>query len=142
MATSEITVYVAVYEGEPLDYQKTRHTMWWFQFMNPDLSPVAVHIVGPVGEFKLDTRDGYDPTRSHTFAGKHRVGQLLKPISKAGLVSFVSQTPIRNLSYEFDCQKWVGDALEKLRDAGYLTSQQCADGIDGMVELTLEAKDG
>jgi hypothetical protein len=48
---------------------------------------------------------------------------------------------MRNDDPEFDCQHWLSDALKKLGRDGWLTSAQVEEGVNGMLEATLEAAD-
>lgn len=137
---SEIELSIAVYKGEPLDWQKYRHTALCLRPANAN-TPMIIHATGPKGEYVLETKDNYDPTRSTRLAKEVRVGSLRTPMTKAQLAALLYQTPIKNRDREFDCQKWVGDALQRLATAGYILQKDCDSGIDRMVEATMEAKD-
>lgn len=135
-----IQLSIAVYVGEPLDYQKYRHTALC---LRPDngASSMIIHAAGPNMAYQLETKDNYDPTKSRHFAKEVVVGMLRTPMTKAQLASIIYQTPVNNESREFNCQTWVGDALQKLATMQYLTQKDCDDGIARMVDATMEAEE-
>ncbi|KZF26913.1 hypothetical protein L228DRAFT_243458 [Xylona heveae TC161] len=139
-AAPHIKVSIAVYVGTPLDYQKYRHTALCFRPSNRE-APMIIHIVGPNMDYQLETRNNYEPTSSRSFAKEVPVGWIRTPMTKAQLAPLIYQTPINNTSREFNCQTWVGDVLRRLVQAGYLTREDCENGIDGMIDATLEAGD-
>lgn len=133
-----IHLSVAVYTAEPLDYQKYRHAALCLRPDNGE-KPMIVHLIGPNRAYQLETRNESEPSASAKFAKEVRVGWLGARMTKAQLANFVRQTPIDNESREFDCQKWVANALQRLASARYLTNKECGDGINGMVDATMEA---
>jgi len=139
MAT-QIHVSIIVFRAEPLDYQKYRHTALWFRFQGGD-DTVVMHVIGVIGSFEFEARDNYDPTTSAKFTKEISVGCLLTPMTKAELVTLISQTPPDNRDREFNCQVWVANVLSRLSDQGYLLKEQTDAGINDMVEATMEAED-
>jgi hypothetical protein len=137
---SEIKLSIAVYKEEPLDWQKYRHTALCLRPANGN-NPMIIHATGPKGEYVLETKDNYDPTKSTRLAKEVRVGSLRTPMTKAQLAALLYQTPIKNKDREVDSRKWFGDALQRLATAGYILQKDCDSGIDRMVEATMEAKD-
>jgi hypothetical protein len=135
-----IDLSIVVFVGEPLDYQKYRHTALCLRPNNGGTSMI-IHIIGPNMSYVLQTRDNYDPSTSRNFAKEVSAGTLRTPMAKTQLASLIYQTPIDNSSREFNCQTWVGDALQRLATAGYITQKDCDGGIDRMVEATMEAKE-
>lgn len=91
--------------------------------------------------YQLQTKDNHDPTKSRKFAKEVPVGKLTTPMTKAQVAQIIYETPIDNRSREFNCQTWVGDALQLLATKGYLAQKDCDNGISRMVDATLEAKD-
>ena len=77
----------------------------------------------------LETKNNYDPTTSSRLAKEVSVGRLTTPMTKAQLAGFIYQTPVDNSSYEYNCQTWVGDALQRLATAGYITQDAYDGGI-------------
>ncbi|KAK8183672.1 uncharacterized protein BKA78DRAFT_356835 [Phyllosticta capitalensis] len=138
-ATS-IHVRVAVSKGDPIDQAQWRHTALWFSFGDQS-PPVVIHAVGSPHAFTLEVLQHYFPDTSGNIAGEVEVGHLRRPMTKAYLVFFVSQTPIDNLDREFNCQVWVERALARLKAANLLTEEQYERGVDGMTTVLLEATD-
>lgn len=102
---------------------------------------MIIHVVGPSQGYLYQLRDNYDPTTSAKFAKDVPVGYLTKSMTKAQINTIVSAIPIDNSTQEFNCQLWIGDALQKLVDADCLDNATRTAGINGMVDATLEAKD-
>ena len=63
-------------------------------------------------------------------------------MSQPQLVALISQTPPDNSNREFNCRSWVEVVLKGPSDAGYLLQEDYSKGIDGMVDVTMEAADG
>jgi hypothetical protein len=102
---------------------------------------MIVHIVGPNMLYELQARDNYDPSTSRGFVKEVSAGRLRVPMSKNQLASLIGQTPIDNSSHGFNCQIWVGNALQRLATAGYITQRDCDTGVDKMVDATMEAEE-
>jgi len=140
MTPTHIYVSIAVFKGDPVDYQKYRHTALLFRF-NDDSPPLVIHVVGPPMGYQLQVRDNYDPTRSRTFAKEVQAGWLTVPMTKAQLVSLISQNSPDNSNQEFNCQTWVGAVLQRLCDMRYMSQEDGTKGVNGMVDATMEAED-
>jgi hypothetical protein len=50
-------------------------------------------------------------------------------------------TPINNEESSWNCQTWVNDALQRLRDAGLLSQERFEAAVHQMAEVVLEAPD-
>lgn len=137
---SGIYVRIAVYKSEPLDYQKFRHVALWFEFDN-GVDSVIIHIVGPNQGYQLEAREQYDPVKSKLFEKEVKVGWITADLTKSQLIAFVSRTPIDNVSREFNCQMWVGEALKLLAEGGYIQKAEYLSAVDTMIDITMEAKD-
>jgi hypothetical protein len=101
---------------------------------------MIIHIVGPNRCYELEIRDNYDPATSVTLAKEVSVGRLTRPLTKAQLTSIICQTPIDNRIESYNCQTWVGDALERLVTTGYLAQKDCDDGVYRMIDVTMERR--
>lgn len=135
-----LLVRIAVYRAVPEDYQKYRHTALWFEF-NDGSAPFLIHAVGPNMDYRVEVRNNYDPTGSQLFVAGVSVGWFMVPISKGQLILLVSKTPINNSTTEFNCQIWVGDALRRLAEGGYIQNEEYMRAVDGMIDVTMEASD-
>jgi hypothetical protein len=137
---SNINLSISIDKGEPLDWQMYRHTALCLRPTDGE-KPMIVHAAGPKGEYVLETKDDYDPATSPMLAKEVHVASTRVPASKIQVAAILHQTPVRNRDPEFDCQKWVGDALQKLVEAGCIEQEECERGIEGMVEVIMEAED-
>ncbi|KAK8166572.1 hypothetical protein IWX90DRAFT_486469 [Phyllosticta citrichinensis] len=135
-----VHVSIAVFKGDPVDYQKYRHTALWFRFADQTPS-VVMHAVGLQYEFLLKTEHDRNPTLSRTFAKEVQVGHLEQAMTKPQLVALVTQTPIKNSDPEFNCQQWVENVLRSPMDKKYLSKDQYNESLNGMTDATLEAED-
>ncbi|KAI4926449.1 hypothetical protein J4E85_006742 [Alternaria conjuncta] len=134
-----ITLSICVFKGFPLDYQEYRHAGLCFR---PDGgTAMMIHTTGPNTAYELQTKDNFNPSKSLSFAKEVTVGKIRTPMTKARLAALIYQTPIDNRNPEFNCLLWVGDALERLAAAGYITKEECTGGIEKMVDATMEAEE-
>ncbi|EPS26906.1 hypothetical protein PDE_01846 [Penicillium oxalicum 114-2] len=69
------------------------------------------------------------------------VAYIPDTVSVSSLRAVISGTPVAGQEMDWNSQNWVGDALERLVTAGYLTPEQKDKGLDGMVDIILEATD-
>lgn len=136
---------ITVEKGSPLDYQMYRHTALCLRPTDPtntsSSSPMLIQASGPKGEYVLETVDNCDPATNSALAKEVHVATIRAPVSKIQLAALLYQVSVRNGDPEFDCQKWVGDALQKLAEAGCIERDECEKGIEGMVEIIMEAED-
>jgi hypothetical protein len=102
---------------------------------------MIVNVTGAHGFFEFEARDNHDPSLSAQLAKEVPVGRFNVPITKAELVALASRTPPDNTSWEFNCQTWVEAVLKRFADEGYLKPDDYSRGIDGMVDVIMEAKD-
>jgi|SRR5271155_6051877 len=129
---------IIVYRGDPVDLQKTRHTALFVTFA--DNSTVLIHVAGAAGFFSIEQMPQAQPRNSNNFEKDIPVATI-KGKTKAQVQSTIAATPANNSTHDWDCQKWVGDALTRLSNLGWITSQAKSDGISKMVDVLLEAKD-
>jgi hypothetical protein len=134
-------VYIAIHKGDPLDYQKYRHTGVWLVPVGGSGSNYYCHIRGTPGEFVYETRTNYDPQSSRTFAKLIGVARTTKEATAAEITDVMRLTPVQNDNWEFNCQIWVETAVKRLYQQGYISEKQYFDGTDAMVEATMEAVD-
>lgn len=102
---------------------------------------MIIHAAGPKGDYLLETRVDYDPATSPLLTKEVHVACIKRELSKIQLAAILYQTPIRNKDPELGCQKWVGNALQILVEAGCIEREKYERGIEGMAEVILEAKD-
>lgn len=135
-----IHISIIVYKGSPLDYSQYRHTSLWLRFADRT-PPLLAHIVGPWGEFVFESRESFEPWESQRYAKIVDVGTLTAAATSAQMVRALQNVPINNRDREFDCQKWVKDALKRFKNAGHLSIESYEKGVDGMVDAIAEAED-
>ncbi|KAI7364197.1 hypothetical protein KC354_g5885 [Hortaea werneckii] len=140
-AESKVHISVVVYRGEPLDYPHYRHTALWIRFRDDESFPYLAHIVGSPRDYKFETRQSEDPTRSLLFARLISVGWLSATWTPSVLEQLFPSIPINNRDIEFNCQTWVERALKLLRDSAALTPAEYDLGVNGMVDAIAEAED-
>lgn len=61
----------------------------------------------------------------------------------ASIKAVIYATPIRNGRSDLDwnCQNWVGEALARLVDSGYVSAAQRDQALDKMIDVCMEAGD-
>jgi hypothetical protein len=69
-----------------------------------------------------------------------RVSSLSDTVPVSSIQRTVAETPILN-DDDWNSQNWVGDALGRLVEAGYLDKEAQGRGLDEMVDVVLEASD-
>jgi len=140
MDATTVHISIAVFKGDPVDYQRYRHTSWSLTFANQDPS-VVVHVAGPSGEFEFDTQDGYDPSQDRSLARLVDVGYMSVQASRVQVIEILRTVPVVNHDREFNCQTWVEAALKKFHGLGMLTNALYTQGVDEMVDVIAEATD-
>ncbi|KAB2568822.1 hypothetical protein BFW01_g122 [Lasiodiplodia theobromae] len=146
---ASLSVSILVFKGDPLDYQRHRHTALSFRpLFHQDGPPAAdsalvIHITGPPGELGFQVHDRYDATRDpgRELVRAVLVGTLRKEITKAELVQLLASVPIENSDREFNCQSWVEKGLRLLRRMEWVSEHEFEQGLDAMVECILEAEE-
>ncbi|KAK3186280.1 hypothetical protein K4F52_005044 [Lecanicillium sp. MT-2017a] len=134
------TVYVVVFKGDPVDFIKYRHTGLWF-VPEDGGTQHYFHVTGLTGQFQFESRKGFDPTKSRTFAKKVKVGKIKLSLTSSEIGNLLESVSVNNYDLEFNCQQWVQDALSILLDAGYINEEQYNNGLDGMTDAIAEAAD-
>lgn len=142
MTPSHHEVSITISEGVPLDWQRYRHTAIVFREKYPctpnNPLPLVIHMIGGSGFFELQHSDSLDPQSEKTFLKEIPVGVLKGETSTLPrLLALLKRVPIENWDIEFNCQTWVERALVRLRDAGLLGARECEEGVEAMVEATM-----
>lgn len=136
MATRRFILYLVVYIGRP-DYQKTRHTALFFEAQ--DAGPNMTYHVKSIENvgFEMEVIPGYDALRSVNLVGRIKIRELV--IDAAELDRLMRSVPLKPHDGESNCQIWVGSALKALKDAGSITKDEWSKGVDGMIDITMQA---
>ncbi|KAL3470350.1 hypothetical protein BJX99DRAFT_239648 [Aspergillus californicus] len=134
-------LFILIYKGEPLDYAEYRHTALYFHFASSSRS--IMHIIGCPGLFRFSHNVNVDPSTQGDLARVVPVAEIPTDIGEGSICETITRTPIRNGREDLDwnCQNWVGDALRRLVERGWIGVEQRADAIDKMADACLEAGD-
>lgn len=133
-------LFILIYKGDPLDYSEYRHTALYFHFPS---SRSIMHVVGCPGLFRYANNIDTDPSVMGRLAKVVPVTEIPTDIGEDSISQTVARTPIRNgrLDLDWNCQNWVGDALARLVERGWITAEQRGVAIDKMADACLEAGD-
>ncbi|OJJ38032.1 hypothetical protein ASPWEDRAFT_307648 [Aspergillus wentii DTO 134E9] len=131
--------YIAVYIGDPVDFTKYRHTALFFEFPSYSL---LMHITGAQGFFEFQKQEDYDPRNSRKLASLIKVDDISDSFTPTSIESIVSTTPIRNgrADRDWNCHNWVGEALNRLIEAGSLEFSKREAAVDKMIDICMEAR--
>ncbi|KAL4923130.1 uncharacterized protein BDV17DRAFT_296665 [Aspergillus undulatus] len=134
-------LFILIYKGDPLDYSEYRHTALYFHFASGSRS--IMHVVGCPGLFRFSHNIDTDPGSVGILAKVVPVTEIPTDIGEDSICETVTRTPIRNgrLDLDWNCQNWVGDALKRLVERGWITSEVREGAIDKMADICLEAGD-
>ncbi|KAI9374200.1 Pyruvate/Phosphoenolpyruvate kinase-like domain-containing protein [Aspergillus egyptiacus] len=134
-------LFILIYKGEPLDYSEYRHTALYFHFASSSRS--IMHVIGCPGLFRFAHNIDVDPSAMGDLAKVIPVTEIPTSIGEDSICETVARTPIRNgrLDLDWNCQNWVGDALARLVERGWISKDVRGDAIDKMADACLEAKD-
>lgn len=134
------SISIAVFKGEPLDYMEFRHTSLYFKFS--DGTETLAHVKGSHGFFNYEA-ESTDPTKINGLDTQFYVATVPADVNKQQILDACRTTPVRNdpQHKDWNCQNWVGEALQKLVEINCITSQKRKEALDRMTDIILEAKD-
>lgn len=130
MSTTPASISILIFKGEPLDYQRYRHTSLHITFTDQQ-EPFVAHAVGPPGEYEFQIREPYDSTEVQGIVRSVIVGDSLVPVGREQMIDILRAVPVRDWDVEFNCQIWVEAALRRLRDLRLLSSEGYTEGWMG-----------
>ncbi|KAL6713999.1 hypothetical protein ACLMJK_008493 [Lecanora helva] len=133
MSTS---ISIIVYRGQPIDAIKQRHTALLVSL--PDGLESLMHIQGRSTMFTFEARPVRDPEKSPRFLEKIQVAEL-KGQTYSEIMAVIGKTPIHNIYSAYNCHNWIGYALQRLVDKGWITSDERTNGIEAMVDVVVDA---
>ncbi|KAI0198792.1 hypothetical protein F4808DRAFT_472445 [Astrocystis sublimbata] len=135
---------VIVFFGDPVDGINYRHTGLLVQSLSWDgsiLQRTFLHVTGAHGFFEREERER-DPRNSTLFAGVVPVATVpVSGLSYNRLRNEIWATAVNNAESGWNCQTWVGDALDRCVKAGFFDQDRADDAIDGMTDIIMRAKD-
>lgn len=169
MVPDTFNLSVLVFKGDPIDWQRYRHTALCFRPASSSPSPpptpsprrrrrnsssgnetsaqappapLIIHVIGASQEYEQQAIE-YEPRRdpNRTLVRDITVGKLRKAVTKQEVISMMETVSVDNDDSEFNCQTWIEKALKVLSDNGWVTKEEYNDGVDGMVETIIEAEE-
>lgn len=134
-------LFILIYKGDPLDYSEYRHTALYFHFASTSRS--IMHVVGCPGLFRFSHNMNTDPFSLGPLARVVPVTEIPSSIGEEFICEAVELTPIRNGREDLDwnSQNWVGHALARMVDRGWMSGEQRGTALDKMADACLEAGD-
>lgn len=132
----EASLSIVVYKGEPIDASEYRHTALFLEFS--DETSTLIDVIGASGFFGVDVREDQDPAVSAELITKITVGKI-NGQAKDSIQSAIKDTPIKNSDRSWNCQHWVGDALTRLSDRQWITTNERAQAVNAMAGIVVDA---
>ena len=136
------TLSINIYVGDPLDLQTARHTGFFIQWSDGD--NLIIHVMGSHQFYELqEIWNGPKPNVGDGCIRDVPVATwTTSEEEKFKLRNIIRDTPINNAERGWNCQNWIGDALQILEARGFLSHAAIQAAGDAMVDTILEAKDG
>ncbi|RMD39712.1 hypothetical protein DV735_g5421, partial [Chaetothyriales sp. CBS 134920] len=131
---------IVVFRGDPVDLQSTRHTAL-FVNEGSQLYGDLVHVTGSSGFYEFERKSEINPLTSRSFLNKIPVTPIANSPTKEQLLEEIKKTRINNSTHAWNCQNWVGDALNRVAAKGWISSQSKSSAIDAMVDVIIDAED-
>ncbi|KAI1939094.1 hypothetical protein LOZ66_003174 [Ophidiomyces ophidiicola] len=135
----ETFIEIIVWRGFPNNDDKTtRHAALFIREEGAESGDV-LHTSGAPQHFVLQAMLGYQPATSDRLTGTVRVAKVSQTLDSIRAIA--ETTPINNCENGWNCQNWVGDALNKLVENNVITVSEKSNAIDLMVDILLEGAD-
>ncbi|KAL2160655.1 hypothetical protein VTH06DRAFT_1343 [Thermothelomyces fergusii] len=144
-ATQKLSIII--YKGTPYDSYDRRHTALFIEYLDPSGDPLGTDLIdihGIVTRWTLRHTEDRDPTGSMSYGGSVPVKEWEVDVDEAGRFSRrlrddIINTRIDNDDLEFNCHKWLENAMRRLRFAGWLTKPEEEKSLSDAFDLILEA---
>ncbi|RVX68098.1 hypothetical protein B0A52_08237 [Exophiala mesophila] len=133
-------LYIAVFKGDPVDLQSTRHTALFIGEDNQAKGDL-LHVNGSAGIFAFERRQDVNPAASRTFLKKIPVEPLRKTPTKAQLIDAIKGTNINNTTRSWNCHTSVGDALQRVLGNKWISAQSKSQAFHEMADIIVQAED-
>ncbi|KAI1757381.1 hypothetical protein F4782DRAFT_127366 [Xylaria castorea] len=132
---------IIVFSGSPVDAPQYRHTGLLIQDLARDntiLNRRYLNVIGTAGLFERE-ESSRNPKKSALFIGAVHVATIRA--RGLSLRNAIWSTPVNNADRSWNCQNYVGDALECCTREGLISEGQMDYGIDGMVDFVHQAQE-
>lgn len=133
---------IIVYRGDPLDFQRMRHTAFYIRYS--DGSMLLSQITGASGFFAYEECwDTDDPASNIHFERQISViTSRSNTVRDPEIRNTIKNTRIINNEQGWNCQNWIGDVLTRLQRAALVSAAEVVEAADKMVDVIIEAPDG
>lgn len=135
---------IAIFKGDPVDAYVYRHVGLYIRTFRNDalIKHNFIHVTGVAGSFLREESLGRNPLQSASRCG-HVIVANIHPTSETDsrLRDTIYATPPVNTDRSWNCQHWVGDALQRCVNARLITSKQLEVATENMIDILLDAPD-
>ena len=101
-----------------------------------------LHVAASARDFEREETVNRDPAGSDLYLGRTHVATIQATgSSDRRLRNAIWTTAVNNAEYDWNCQSWVGDALNSCVAGGLLSGSEVDAAIDQMAVILLEAPD-
>ncbi|KAF3904536.1 hypothetical protein ABW21_db0201221 [Orbilia brochopaga] len=131
-------IYIAVFKGDPIDLTEYRHTAIVLEI---DGRETQLDVKGGHGFFEYEEQTRSESVRlssSLAPSGLIHVANISSSYADA-FRSIVANTNINNDERAWNCQNFVGEALQRVQRDNLITEEQYLGAIDQMATIILEA---
>ncbi|KAL2151832.1 hypothetical protein VTH82DRAFT_5016 [Thermothelomyces myriococcoides] len=144
-ATQKLSIII--YKGAPHDSYDKRHTALFIEYFDKSGDPSGTDLIdihGIVKKWALRHTVNRDPTGSMSYGGSVVVKEWEVDVDETGrssrrLRDDIINTRIDNEDLEFNCQKWLENAMKRLKLAGWLTEMEEEKSLSDAFDLILQA---
>ncbi|PGH28371.1 hypothetical protein GX50_08891 [[Emmonsia] crescens] len=130
------TIILHVFRGGDVmnDSKATRHASLFIRYPGSHMGTL-IHATNSQGPWRVEMRVDYNPATSINIVGSALVCHL--PIHPDAVLRVLQQVPIKN-ELEWNCQHWVGDALQAMVIHQLITLELRSVALDQMVDILIQ----
>ncbi|ORY62995.1 uncharacterized protein BCR38DRAFT_485769 [Pseudomassariella vexata] len=134
-------LHILIFKGQPRDIQSTRVTNLQIKANDANQTRMTFQLDGSPGNYWVDEqRDQPSAMSRPNLVRKLHIAtvQTTTPLDM-NIRDVIMSVPMRNDEPDWNCQNWVGDVIDGLRDAGLITSDEAHASVDAMVNIIFRA---